>query len=84
MLNLQDAFKRAYKLTHRDSPRACYLGNEVPKEELIYKDPVKAAPENYQIQIMLLPDGNVGIEMAARGYLSTRRGELQRNGYPFI
>ncbi len=38
-----DAFARAwFKLTHRDmGPRACYLGNEVPKEELIWQDPIK-------------------------------------------
>ena len=38
-----DAFARAwFKLTHRDmGPRVCYLGNEVPKEELIWQDPVK-------------------------------------------
>ena len=38
-----DAFARAwFKLTHRDmGPRACYLGSEVPKEELIWQDPVK-------------------------------------------
>ncbi len=38
-----DAFARAwFKLTHRDmGPRTCYLGNEVPKEELIWQDPVK-------------------------------------------
>ncbi len=37
-----DAFARAwFKLTHRDmGPRTCYLGNEVPKEELIWQDPV--------------------------------------------
>ena len=39
----EDAFARAwFKLTHRDmGPKACYLGNEVPKEELIWQDPVK-------------------------------------------
>jgi catalase-peroxidase len=39
-----DAFARAwFKLTHRDmGPRACYLGAEVPDEELIWQDPVPA------------------------------------------
>ena len=39
-----DAFARAwFKLTHRDmGPRVRYLGPEVPKEELIWQDPVPA------------------------------------------
>jgi len=40
-----EAFARAwYKLTHRDmGPRARYLGPEVPKEDLIWQDPLPAA-----------------------------------------
>ena len=40
---LEDAFARAwFKLTHRDmGPRANYLGSDVPKEILIWQDPVE-------------------------------------------
>ncbi|MGA9720616.1 MAG: catalase/peroxidase HPI, partial [Acidobacteriaceae bacterium] len=39
-----EAFARAwFKLTHRDmGPRSRYLGPEVPKEELIWEDPIPA------------------------------------------
>jgi len=40
-----DAFAKAwFKLLHRDmGPRACYLGSEVPQEDLIWQDPVPIA-----------------------------------------
>ena len=39
-----DCFARAwFKLTHRDmGPKACYLGPDVPKEDLIWQDPIPA------------------------------------------
>ncbi len=39
-----EAFARAwFKLTHRDmGPKACYLGKEVPAEDLIWQDPIPA------------------------------------------
>jgi catalase-peroxidase len=44
-----DAFARAwFKLTHRDlGPKSCYIGPEVPQEELIWQDPVPVA--NYEM-----------------------------------
>ena len=43
-----EAFARAwFKLTHRDmGPKARYLGPEVPKEDLIWQDPLPAATMN--------------------------------------
>ena len=41
-----DAYARAwFKLTHRDmGPKSRYLGKEVPAEDLIWQDPLPAAP----------------------------------------
>ena len=47
----QDAFARAwFKLLHRDmGPRTRYIGPEVPKEELIWQDPIPAGNSNYDM-----------------------------------
>ncbi|MDY0193216.1 MAG: catalase/peroxidase HPI [Aliarcobacter butzleri] len=44
-----DAFSRAwFKLTHRDlGPKSKYIGPEIPKEDLIWQDPIPAV--NYEI-----------------------------------
>ena len=52
-----DAFARAwFKLTHRDmGPRVNYLGSEVPKEDLIWQDPIpknKHKLKNKDIEIL--------------------------------
>ena len=46
-----EVFARAwFKLTHRDmGPKACYLGPDTPKEDLIWQDPVPAGPTDYDI-----------------------------------
>jgi len=49
--HFQDAFARAwFKLLHRDmGPRTRYIGPEVPKEELIWQDPIPSGNTNYDI-----------------------------------
>jgi catalase-peroxidase len=47
-----EVFARAwFKLTHRDlGPKARYIGPDVPKEDLIWQDPVPAGSTTYDIQ----------------------------------
>jgi catalase-peroxidase len=46
-----DVFARAwFKLTHRDmGPKTLYFGPDVPKEDLIWQDPVPVGPTDYDI-----------------------------------
>ena len=46
-----EVFARAwFKLTHRDlGPKARYVGPDVPKEDLIWQDPITAGPSDYDV-----------------------------------
>ena len=47
-----EVFARAwFKLTHRDmGPKARYIGPDVPKEDLIWQDPIPAGRNDYDVQ----------------------------------
>ncbi len=49
-----DVFARAwFKLTHRDlGPKTRYLGPDVPKEDLIWQDPVPAGKRDYDVAVV--------------------------------
>ena len=86
-----EAFARAwFKLTHRDmGPRARYLGPEVPKEELIWQDPVPAvnhplvnAADVAALKAKLLASGLSVQELVGTAWAaaSTFRGSDMRGG----
>ena len=85
-----DAFARAwFKLTHRDmGPRACYLGKEVPKEELIWQDPiskVKYKLKNKDVKNLKAKISKSGLSISqmvsvAWASASTFRGSDKRGG----
>ncbi|WP_263627039.1 catalase/peroxidase HPI [Stappia stellulata] len=86
-----DAFARAwFKLTHRDmGPITRYLGPEVPKEELIWQDPVPAvdhplidAKDIADLKAKLLASGLSTAELVATAWTSaaTFRGSDKRGG----
>ena len=85
-----DAFARAwFKLTHRDmGPRACYLGSDVPREELIWQDPVKKNKyklKNKDIKTLKLRISKSGLSVTqlvstAWASASTFRGSDKRGG----
>jgi catalase-peroxidase len=86
-----DAFARAwFKLTHRDmGPRARYLGPEVPKEELIWQDPIPAvnhplidAQDIATLKAKVLAAGLTVSELVSTAWASasTFRGSDKRGG----
>jgi len=85
-----DAFAKAwFKLTHRDmGPRACYLGPDVPKEQLIWQDPIPKQKykikknEIKKLKAQILKSGLQTSELvsAAWASASTFRGSDKRGG----
>ena len=86
-----DAFARAwFKLTHRDmGPRALYLGPEVPKEELIWQDPIPALNHELvndkdieELKKIILASGLTSSELISTAWASasTFRGSDKRGG----
>ena len=86
-----DAFARAwFKLTHRDmGPRSRYLGSEVPKEELIWQDPIPPvdhelinAKDIANLKSKILASGLSISELVSTAWTSasTFRGSDKRGG----
>ena len=86
-----DAFARAwFKLMHRDmGPRARYLGPEVPKEELLWQDPIPAvnhplidATDITALKARILATGLSVSELVSTAWASasTFRGSDKRGG----
>jgi catalase-peroxidase len=86
-----DAFARAwFKLTHRDmGPKALYLGPEVPKEDLLWQDPIPAidhklidAKDIADLKSKVLASGLTIAQLVAAAWASASsfRGSDKRGG----
>jgi catalase-peroxidase len=82
-----ETFARAwFKLTHRDmGPKARYIGPEVPKEDLIWQDPVPAGSTDYDLDAVKAKIADSGLsvsEMVTTAWDSARtfRGSDMRGG----
>ena len=62
-----EVFARAwFKLTHRDmGPKACYIGPDVPKEDLTWQDPIPAGNTAYDEQAVKTAIKASGLSIAA-------------------
>ncbi len=83
----QDAFARAwFKLLHRDmGPKTRYVGPEVPKEELIWQDPIPKGISDYDVNDVKTKILNSGLSIqemveTAWASASTYRGTDMRGG----
>jgi catalase-peroxidase len=82
-----ETFARAwFKLTHRDlGPKARYFGPDVPKEDLIWQDPISAGPNNYDVEAVKVKIKASGLSMSdmvttAWDSARTYRGSDKRGG----
>ena len=84
---LSEVFARAwFKLTHRDmGPKSRYIGPDVPKEDLIWQDPVPAGRTDYDVNAVKAKIAASGLsvsEMVSTAWDSARtfRGSDKRGG----
>ncbi|MBN7798583.1 catalase/peroxidase HPI [Parahaliea mediterranea] len=84
---LSEVFARAwFKLTHRDmGPKARYIGPDVPREDLIWQDPVPAGSTSYDVPAVKarIADSGLAIgDMVATAWDNARtfRGSDMRGG----
>ncbi len=82
-----ETFARAwFKLTHRDmGPKARYFGPDVPKEDLIWQDPVPVGPKDYGVEAVKTKIKASGLsisDMVTTAWDSARtyRGSDKRGG----
>ena len=82
-----EVFARAwFKLTHRDlGPKSRYIGPDVPKEDLIWQDPVPAGRRDYDVAALKAKIATSGLgigEMVSTAWDSARtfRGSDKRGG----
>ena len=82
-----EVFARAwFKLTHRDmGPKTRYIGPEVPKEDLIWQDPIPAGNKSYDVNAVKAKIAASGLsiaEMVSTAWDSARtfRGSDFRGG----
>jgi len=82
-----EVFARAwFKLTHRDmGPKARYIGADVPKQDLLWQDPVPAGNTAYDVAALkskIAASGLTVAEMVATAWDSARtfRGSDMRGG----
>ncbi|MEZ9905323.1 catalase/peroxidase HPI [Vibrio breoganii] len=82
-----EVFARAwFKLTHRDmGPKSCYLGPDVPNDDLIWQDPIPSGATGYDVESVKskIKDSGLSLsELVTTAWDSARtfRGSDKRGG----